>query len=376
MQVIEYIKENGFEALTSDFGIMVKHYEEEDVVVLKYSQIDSPKTHPIVIECRGLILQYSTLKVLCRPFNRFFNAGEAPETCEDFDITRAVGYEKVDGSLIKIWYNPISRVWNCGTSGTAFGESSVNGLELTFADLVHKALGVKDAKEFNELCNIHLNDRYTHLFEVTALENRVVRRYDGYKLWFLGCRHTYTGRDISAHPLPQQSAVGKLGAHMPKTFTFESLEASLEASRHLKDLDEGYVLFDTVSHDRIKVKSPAYVAVHHLRGEGLNPKRINQLVLTNEQDEYLKYFPEDIDFIEPIVFKLDQMMGRMEMHYDIHKDMDSQKEFALEVLPLVYSSVLFQARSRGMTPTEVFHGMTANQQLKTFDNYINREGKL
>ncbi len=36
-----------------------------------------------------------------------------------------------------------------------------------------------------------------------------------------------------------------------------------------------------------KIKSPSYVAIHHLRGEGLCPKKIAELILINETDEYL-----------------------------------------------------------------------------------------
>lgn len=74
MQVIEFIKQNGLEALTEQFAISVKKID--DLLVLNYNQIDSPKTHPIVIECRSLILEAKTLKVVSRSFDRFFNIYE------------------------------------------------------------------------------------------------------------------------------------------------------------------------------------------------------------------------------------------------------------------------------------------------------------
>lgn len=64
---------DAFNALTEQFSIKVKLYDEERVVLLDYHQLDSPKTHPIVIECRSLILCMDTFKIVSRKFDRFFN---------------------------------------------------------------------------------------------------------------------------------------------------------------------------------------------------------------------------------------------------------------------------------------------------------------
>ena len=71
--------EDGLDRLTELFGIKVRRYPEDNLVLLDYNQIDSPKTHPIVIECRSLILALDTLEVVSRKFDRFFNLGEAPD---------------------------------------------------------------------------------------------------------------------------------------------------------------------------------------------------------------------------------------------------------------------------------------------------------
>ena len=77
MKVIEYIKQHGLESLNTDFGIKINEYD--DIVVLNYNQIESPKFHPICDECRALILEKGTWKVLARSFTRFFNVGEGIE---------------------------------------------------------------------------------------------------------------------------------------------------------------------------------------------------------------------------------------------------------------------------------------------------------
>ncbi len=370
MQVIEYLQKHSSDKLTSELGIKYRPYNldgDTGIAVLNYSQIDSPKTHPIVIECRGLIIDKNTFDIICRPFDRFFNYGEAPETCEDFDITRAIAFEKIDGSLIKI-YN-YGGTWYAGTKGTAFAESPVNGYEMTFFDLVCSSLGVQDHKEFTQLCDSCLVNNVTYLFEVTSLENRVVKRYDDHGLWYLGARITDTGEDISCTD-GALSSVKDLGCKLPEIFVFDTISHCLDAAKELTNLDEGYVLHDPVSNKRVKVKSPAYVAVHHLRGEGLNPKRVKQLVLTGEEAEYLKYFPEDRDFVDPYVDALFKFECDVIASHKQYKYIEGQKEFALSIKSLPFNSLLFQSRKFECCPWNFFGSLDENRKLKLFNAYL------
>lgn len=63
--------------LNEELAIRVATHEWLPLVILNYDQLDSPKTHPIVRECRGLVLEMETWKVVARAFERFFNLGEA-----------------------------------------------------------------------------------------------------------------------------------------------------------------------------------------------------------------------------------------------------------------------------------------------------------
>jgi len=47
---------NSLDDLANDLGIKVTKHETKPLVILNYDQIESPKTHQIVRECRGLIL--------------------------------------------------------------------------------------------------------------------------------------------------------------------------------------------------------------------------------------------------------------------------------------------------------------------------------
>ena len=56
--------------------------------------------------------------------------------------------------------------------------------------------------------------------------------------------------------------------------------------------EEGFVVMDTAFR-RIKVKSPAYVIMHHIRGEnGLTNKTGVEILQAKQADDVLAYFPE------------------------------------------------------------------------------------
>lgn len=354
MHVQTYLRTYGVEKLQSELGIKVKSYPEEGLLVLNYSQVDSPKSNPVVVECRGLILDMD-FNVVSRSMDRFFNLGEVPESQAHVDLSKAVCYEKVDGSLIRI-YN-FKGTWYIATRGMAFAEATVNGFDITFKELVLKALGCTK-EEFQNKCNVFFLPDVTYICEITSTENRCVKSYTGYTLWYL------TARSNSTYEyLDQSSNAYVFGMSFPKAYSFDSMEDISEDVRNLKNLDEGYVLYQ----DGVpvcKIKSPAYCAVHLLRGEGLNPKRVCELVLTGEQEEYLVYFPEDREFIQEYVDKYNEIVQGLELAYAAYRTIQDQKEFALAIRNVQGNSVLFAARKMKLSVKEAFKLMPDTAKLK------------
>jgi len=361
MKVIDYIKEHGTVKLNEEFGIMVKKYEE-GLYVLNYDQINSPKSNDIVKECRGLILDHE-FNIVSRSLDRFFNLGEQPDTQTHLDWSKAICHEKVDGSLIKIynWKN----TWYCSTRGTAFAESGCNFGD-SFKSLVFKALDCDDETEFQVLCDLWLDADWTYICELTCRENRIVKSYDGYKLHYLASRHNQSGEFGDEY---EKEAALTLGAREINIYSFSSVEDCIETAKHLPDLEEGYVVYQD-GKPVCKVKSPAYVAVHHIRGEGLSPKRIMQLVLINEQDEYLNYFPEDEKFFTPYVKTFEKLLHEMEVVYTRFEGIVAQKEFALAVKEYNYAAVLFQARQKKKGVSDTFHEQSESFKMKVLESFV------
>ena len=360
MQVQKFLREHGLDKLESEFAIKVKKYDE-GLIVLNYNQIDSPKSHPIVVECRALILDHD-FNVVSRSFDRFFNLGEVPESQSHIDMGQAVLHEKVDGSLIRIYF--WNDKWRIATRGMAFAESSMNGFDTTFRDLVLKALALTE-EEFQYECDHTLNMGVTYICEITSVENRCVKAYTGYTLHYLAARDNETFEFLDA---TEQAKL--LGMRIPEKLSFASIDDCKEMVNNLKNLDEGYVLYQ----DGVpvcKIKSPAYCAVHLLRGEGLNPKRISELVLTNEQEEYLSYFPEDRSFIQPYMDKLANLLYDLTSAYAEHHKVESQKDFAIGIKNVKGNGVLFTARK-----LDIDIGKAWKQQTDSFKLRLLMEAML
>jgi hypothetical protein len=118
----------------------------------------------------------------------------------------------------------------------------------------------------------------------------------------------------------------------------------MEAVEKLGDLKEGFVVLDRNGVPVCKIKSAAYVAVHHIRGEGLNPKRISQLVWSGEVSEYLAYFPEDKHVIDPYEEKRLKVIEDIKELWEKNQGIESQKDFALAVKDTPYAGVMFRMR--------------------------------
>lgn len=367
MKVVNALKtgEYTLTTLETELGIKSKVYDS-GLIVLNYDQINSPKTHPIVIECRGLILD-SNFDVVSRSLDRFFNIGEAPDTQIHLDFDKAVCFDKVDGSLIKIYnYN---NVWYVSTRGTAYAESEVNGFDVTFRDLVFKALDTTN-DEFQSMCNQYMNKDFTYVNELTCFENRVVTRYDGYTLWHLATRNNKTGEFVKAD----------IGAthldHMPiksvLCYKFRSKEDIVNGANKLPNLQEGYVVYQ----DGIpvcKVKSNTYVVAHKIRGEnGITFNSIRSLIVENEQDEYLAYFPEDEIYFTEVISTYNKLISSAVDTFEKTKHIESQKEFALAVNDFTYKPLLFSARKNNSSISKELSKLTNDQKIKLLVTYENK----
>jgi len=252
-----------------EHGIKIKEYDR--FVCLNYDQIKSKKTHPITVECRSLkLLKDDDWTVVSRSFDRFYNYGESPDEYAAFDFQHAVALEKVDGSLISFWWNPLDKQWEMSTRANIFAEGgaprqgaakSEKGAEASFCDVV-TALFPEWRTTFSALAADFADlTEWTVICEWCAPQNLVVTPYEKSELVLLGMRHNLSGRYKTMAELAtfHQAVLAhqKEGKDVPfrlvRTFPLASFAQVQEACRNFTRLEEGFVVWDTKNDLRVKV---------------------------------------------------------------------------------------------------------------------------
>ena len=170
----------------------------------------------------------------------------------------------------------------------------------------------------------------TYMFELTSPYNKVVVPYDKLELALIGIRDNQSLQE----ELIYDSSL-KDSFLLPKRYGFRTLEECIESAKSLPYSEEGYVVVDKYF-NRVKIKSLAYVDAHHIKGNGvLTEKRILEILLANEEDEVLVYFPEYSKVFDEmnqrIIRKaliLDAQWKRIKARLDC-KDIASRKDLAM-----------------------------------------------
>jgi hypothetical protein len=277
-----------------------------NLILLKYSQFDSDFHSEMVRECRGLILDGDTFEPVSVPYFKFGNYGES--YCPEIDWKNCFVEEKIDGSLVKIV--KLDGKLLVSTNGTidAFKAQIVNvpGLQYkSYGDLVVKA--VENAGlTMGELYN-RLEENKTYMFELTSPYTRIVVKFEDIGLWFHGVRDNVSLKEDFFFDNPLSSVFGT-----PKLYGLGTMRECVEASEHLGMDAEGFVVCDG-NFNRVKVKSPTYVMLHHMSGNHvMSASRGLEIVLKNETEEVLTYFPEFSDALRKIESDLTEFVESLD----------------------------------------------------------------
>lgn len=268
--------------------------ENEHYFSLVYDMIETDMNLPESRECRGIIFDKETLEPVCVPFFKFYNHGESK--ADKIDWTTARVMDKVDGSLIKIWFSDKLDKWMISTNGTvdAFSAGLMdNPYFETFGQLVMHCFE-KNGVTPEQV----LKDRgLVYMFELTSLFNKVVITYGEPSLTFLGVRDMMTYAEAPAFDLVVD---GKVVIPAVKSFPLKTLDDVLRCAEAYHGEAEGFVVCDA-NYNRVKIKSAFYVKLHHAKDNQFTYDNAIKIVMKGEVEEFLAYFPEYkpmMDFVQ------------------------------------------------------------------------------
>lgn len=233
---------------------------------------------PIVCEARGIIIDITTLGVVCIGFNKFFNHHEPYAAEIDWDNCKI--QDKKDGSIIKLFY--YNDKWNFATN------YMIDAEDAEISDFKHKNYLelIKDAINYKDINYEVLNKDYTYIFELVDPIMHPVK-YDCIKLYHIGTRNNKTLEEL----------IVDIGIEKPEEYDLHSLEeviSFVESMNKEEVTQEGVVVVDK-NWNRIKIKNITYLQLHYLNsGIITNKEKIIELLHADDIDvEYLiQQFPQ------------------------------------------------------------------------------------
>jgi hypothetical protein len=258
---------------------------------------------PEMQDCRGIILEKGTWNVMSLAFRKFFNSEEGNAAKIDWNTAHVL--EKLDGTMIQVYYDWHDMTWYAGTTGTANGEGEVNN---------------KNGTKFNELFWDTVNNKYTfnacllnyeyiYVFELTTPYNIVVTPHGESSATLLTVRNRVTLKELAWKDLYMVSESLRMPLVKMFDLNADNVGVLLKTFENMPWSEEGYVVVDA-NFNRIKIKNPAYVAVHHLKGKTAEHNIIT-IVKANEIEEFASTFPERKDELFRLKENYDKLTDRL-----------------------------------------------------------------
>jgi len=334
LKIVTYIKKYGFEKAVIDFKLKFKDYPTK--VLLKYDMINSDFSREETIECRGLVLEKNSWEIISYPFKKFFNFGEG--FAEKIDLSTAKCLIKEDGTFIHLHHDWNSNEWFSGTSGMAEGEGNVNYSGITFSELFWGVANLDKSK---------LDKNLIYMFELCTPQNIVVTPHVKSKVVLIGVRKRDSLKELNYDELKVLSEILSIELVGSIPISINSLEELKLNFLTMPFSEEGYVVIDS-EFRRVKMKNPAYLAVHSLKGKTAE-YNILEIVKTNEIEEFGATFPERKEELFKLKKNYDLLTKTLnetwfELKSLIPKDMNKEgkKEYAYNVFEITKRKSLEQ----------------------------------
>ena len=298
--------------------------------ILKYDQVESDFAKEIVRQCRGSIFKYEmgVYSCVCMPFYKFGNYGESYVTPLNWNNSYVT--EKLDGSLIKLWFD--NDEWHWSTNSTIDAEKAPlnNNKFKNYFQLIEYAVD----NDFSFLRE--LNKNVCYMFELTSPYNKVVIGYKDTRLNLIGARNMENLEEYDIHFLSKlydNVFRERKGFGFPKRYAWTSLDDCITFTSKMSSDEEGVVAVDD-NFNRMKIKSKEWLKAAKLKNNGVvTCYRIIEMMRNDTLDDFRAYCPEHNDFVDEILakyHKLKETLTREEFWFESSDARTWQKPYLAE----------------------------------------------
>lgn len=292
-EIVGLIKRVGLgkvNTMSNGNNLFVCHHPNLPLVLLCYDNLKSAN-NLLTSQCRGLILEKETWRVVCWGMDRFSESLRDAHTQsknQTFDVEL-----KEDGSLLFFFFYKGS--WRLSTRHTFCDQESerkyLEGFSSVCKQVVSSWFTVDENETWENLSlmfakKLNLEETFTYCFELCSPQTRIVRAYKQPTLFLLSAHSNLTHKELPSEALdmivkfanddrclqrPKKVASFKIPK---KSFDFLSLIKQVENDlmfewEQTEQLFEGFILkLNGNCVSRFKVKSATYKVAHKLRYRG------------------------------------------------------------------------------------------------------------
>lgn len=240
--------------------------------------------------------------------------------------------------------------------------------DTTFGDIIKRACN------YGSIPFDALDCDKTYIFELVSPETRVIITYSITKLYHLGTRHRITGVETDED----------IGIEKPARYTLHSLEECISAASKLNegmknadDIDaEGFVVVDA-NWNRVKVKSPGYLAAHYIFE--IKMTRENVITMLREQripaDDIIEMNPQAesiVRFYQYQMAEADALSDEIgKMAETLYEEYQHDIKLVADVLmknPL-WGSIGFKCIDTGLPGRKCLESMPLSRYLRLIREY-------
>jgi RNA ligase len=309
--------------------IMANKHPEYDIWILNYSPKAQSKKFwdDYTLSCRGLVIDIDG-NILARPFRKFKNLEEHEPSEIDMSLKYDI-FEKMDGSLIILFYYELRNEWIIASRGSFISEQKIEAekmIDVSIYDMLDK--------------------NYTFLFEILYDRNRIVVNYgDRYELVLLTVVETKTGDEMQYNDVINEYS---------RYFTIvKKHDIKINDLKELKRLEEenreGFVVRFS-NNFRVKVKFSEYIRLHGILTNVSNLTIWEHLKNNYDFDGLFERVPDEFyNWLKKTVKTLQLQFNEIErlalkefiMIYHVNQIVE-RKAFAMESTKSEYRSILFR----------------------------------
>lgn len=325
--VRDYLRTHTFRQLEEEHGVCARPNATMDKFSLNYDQILAKSGDPVAEQCRGLVIRpceldwfdmmstftnrdwkdirLGEIEVLAWPMCRFYNHGDTTAAKIDWTDPGIRVYEKVDGTCIILYWDPLHEKWHAATRSVPEADLPIYAghMEIgdtTFAQLFRRALIETREESTGTPCHwlkpddgvdkvVHLNKELTYVFELVSPYNQIVVAYAEPRVYLLAARHTATGVEVPIESLRLEHV------RRPKTWPIRdvvTLSAFVDTANPAEL--EGAVVCDS-KFQRLKVKNKSYVLAHKSKDSVTSSLRnALEAVILEKADDIIPLVPTDV----------------------------------------------------------------------------------